>query len=252
MKECNLRGSCEHAETCKAPCQAFIAVHGMNNKGGKQGDALIPVEFRQTTFETARCKETQSSLYRNLGKYIATFKKAFLAERNTKENRLKDWFFYSKETGTGKTETASMLANEFITYAYLRSIYTDDPSAFFRPVFYIDMPALQTLYLKANRGNTPKDIAEEASREYYSRLNRAKVSRFVIFDEMAIRDASEAFRTDIHDVINYRTNNDLTSIFTSNIPMKEMLDMYDKRLYDRIRKYTIEHNFVGESKRGIM
>lgn len=252
MKECNLSGSCEHATTCKAPCQAFIAVHGMNNKGGKQGDALIPVEFRQTTFETSKCRNDQANLYRNLEKYIGTFKKAFLPERNTKETRLKDWFFYSREKGVGKTETASMLANEFITYAYLRSIYNDEPSAFNCPVFYLDMPALQTLYLKANRGNTPKDIAEEASREYYRRLGKAKTHRFVVFDEMAIRDASDAFRTDIHDVINHRTNCDLTSIYTSNVPLKEMADLYDERIYDRIRKYTIEHNFVGESKRGLM
>ncbi|WDS60600.1 DNA replication protein [Bacillus phage BC-7] len=252
MKNCNLRGSCDKAETCKAPCQAFIALHGLNNSGGKQHDCMIPSEYRQTTFETSRSKETQTNTYKQLGRYMKTFKKAFNEEKNSKETRLKDLFFYSSVKGNGKTETSCMLLNEFLTYSYVRSIMTDSPNDFNNPVFFLDMPALQTLYLKANRGNTPRDIAEDASREYYRRLSKAKKSRLVVFDEMAIKDVSDAFRVDIHDLINHRTVENLTSIFTSNLPMKDMLDIYDERLYDRIRRYTIEYLFVGESMRGKM
>lgn len=252
MKNCNLRSSCYKASTCKAPCQAFIALHGLNNKGGKQQDCLIPSEYRQTTFETSRSRETQSNTYSQLASYIKTFKKAFNEERNSKETRLKDLFFYSSVKGNGKTETASMLLNEFLVYSYMRSIITDDPNSFMNPVYFLDMPALQTLYLKANRGNTPKDVAEDASREYYKRLSKAKKARLVVFDEMAIKDVTDAFRVDIHDVINHRTVENLTSIYTSNVPMKEMLDVYDERLFDRIRRYTVEYLFVGESMRGIM
>ncbi|AXF39878.1 DNA replication protein [Bacillus phage vB_BthS_BMBphi] len=252
MKNCNLRSSCDKADTCKAPCQAFIALHGLNNSGGKQHDCLIPSEYRQTTFETARSKGTQSNTYGQLASYIKTFKKAFNEERNSKETRLKDLFFYSKETGTGKTETATMLANEFLTYSYMRSIMLDDPSSFQNPVYFLDMPQLQGLYLKANRGGTPQDIREDASREYYKRLSKAKKARLVVFDEMGLRDVSDAFRGDIHDLINIRTVENLTSVYTSNVPLKEMLDIYDSRLYDRIRRYCIEYNFIGESKRGIM
>ncbi|WDS60547.1 DNA replication protein [Bacillus phage BC-6] len=263
MKNCNLRSSCDKADTCKAPCQAFIALHGLNNSGGKQHDCLIPSEYRQTTFETSRSRETQKHVYDQLGGftdskgiwrdgYIKTFKKAFNEERNSKETRLKDLFFYSSVKGNGKTETATMLANEFLTYSYMRSIMLDDPNSFQNPVFFLDVPALQALYLKANRGGTPQDIKEEASREYFKRLSKAKKSRLVVFDEMAIKDVTESFRLDIHDVINYRTVENLTSIFTSNVPMKDMLDIYDERLYDRIRRYTIEYLFVGESQRGKM
>lgn len=252
MKNCNLRSSCDKAETCKAPCQAFIALHGLNNSGGKQHDCLIPSEYRQTTFETSRSRETQSNTYGQLASYIKTFQKAFNEEKNTKETRLKDLFLYSKETGTGKTETATMLANEFMVYAYMRSIMLDDPNSFQNPVCFLDMPQLQGLYLKANRGGTPQDIREDASREYYKRLSKAKKARLVVFDEMGLRDVSEAFRGDVHDLINHRTVENLTSVYTSNVPLKEMLDIYDQRLYDRIRRYTIEYNFIGESQRGKM
>jgi len=252
MKECNLRNSCDKAKTCNSPCPAFISLHGLNNRGGKQGDALLPSEYRQTTYDTARCRKDQADIYKDLGRYMTTFKKAFNSVRNTTEERLKDLFFYSKETGTGKTETASMLLNEFLMYSYLRSVLKEEPGSFVDPIFFLDMPALQDLYLKANRGNTPREIAEDASREYYRRISKAKKSRFVVFDEMAIRDASDAFRTDIHNLVNHRTGENLTSIYTSNLPMKEMLDIYDQRLYDRIRRYTGEYKFLGESKRGVI
>ncbi|WKV24070.1 DNA replication protein [Bacillus phage PSYJ-YH] len=252
MKTCNLRSNCDKAATCSSPCQAFISLHGLNNSGGKQHDCLIPSEYRQTTFETSRSRETQSNTYGQLASYIKTFKKAFNEERNSKETRLKDLFFYSSVKGNGKTETATMLANEFLVYSYMRSIMLDDPNSFQNPVFFLDVPALQALYLKANRGGTPQDIKEEASREYFKRLSKAKKSRLVVFDEMAIKDVTESFRLDIHDVINYRTVENLTSIFTSNVPMKDMLDIYDERLFDRIRRYTIEYLFVGESMRGKM
>jgi len=252
MKDCLLRETCEKASTCKAPCGAFIQVQGLNGDGGKQHDAGIPSEYKQTTLETSRSRVAQSNVYKNLESYASTFKKAFNVKRNDKESRLKDLFFYSKETGTGKTETASALANEFLVYSYMRSIMLEDPNSFKRPVYFMDMPKLQSLYLKANRGGTPQDIREEASTKYYDMLTKAKYARLVVFDEMALRDVSDAFRGDIHELINHRTVENLTSIYTSNVPLKEMLDIYDQRLYDRIRRYTIEFNFVGESQRGKM
>jgi DNA replication protein DnaC len=227
-------------------------VQGLDGNGGKQHDAGIPSEYKQTTLETSRSKEAQSNVYRNLEEYVKTFKKAFNVKRNDKENRLKDLFFYSKETGTGKTESSCALANEFLHYSYIRSVMLEDPNSFYRPVYFIDMPKLQSLYLKANRGGTPQDIREESSSEYYLMLLKAKKARLCIFDEMALRDVSEAFRGDIHELINHRTVENLTSIYTSNVPLKEMLDIYDQRLYDRIRRYTVEFNFVGESQRGKM
>lgn len=250
MRECILRGSCEKADTCKSPCGAFIQVQGLDGNGGKQHDAGIPSEYKQTTLETARCREAQSNVYRNLEEYVKTFKKAFNVKRNDKENRLKDLFFYSKETGLGKTETACALANEFLHYSYIRSVMLEDPNSFSNPVYFMDMPRLMSLYLKANRGNTPRDIAEEASRDYYNELSKAKKCRIVVFDEMGLRDISEAFCGDIHEVINHRTVNNLTSILTSNISMDELENVYGRRIFDRVRQYCIQMDFLGESKRG--
>lgn len=263
MKDCLLRETCEKASSCHSPCGAFIQVQGLNGDGGKQHDAGIPSEYKQTMLSTSRCRVDQSHVYKNLEGWehperghiqgwTETFKKAFNVKRNDKENRLKDLFFYSKETGTGKTESASALANEFLVYAYMRSIMLKDPNSFAHPVYFMDMTKLQSLYLKSNRGGTPQDVREEASATYYGMISKAKKSRLVVFDEMALRDVSEAFRGDIHELINHRTVENLTSIYTSNVPLKEMLDIYDQRLYDRIRRYTIEFNFLGESKRGKM
>ncbi|MEC3021471.1 DNA replication protein [Bacillus cereus] len=262
MEHCILRGGCSKASTCKSACPAFIQVQGLNGRGGKQGDALVPSEYRATMLNTSRSATSQPHVYRDLlgyikeGKkiegYIKTFKKAYNEIRNTKETRLKDLYFWSLETGTGKTETASAILNEFLAYSYIRSILKDDPSGFVTPVFFLDMPSLQTLYLKFNRGNVPREEAEGAAREYYRRLRIAKKSRLVVFDEMGLRDVSEAFAGDIHDVINYRTVENLTSIYTSNVRLEDIERIYGRRIFDRTRRFTVEYEFYGESMRGKM
>ncbi|AFQ14630.1 DNA replication protein [Bacillus thuringiensis] len=252
MKHCILRGGCSKAASCKSACPAFIQVQGLNGRGGKQGDALVPSEYRATMLNTSRSATTQPHVYGDLNSYIKTFKKAYNEIRSTKETRLKDLYFWSLETGTGKTETASAILNEFLAYSYIRSILKDDPSGFVTPVFFLDMPSLQTLYLKFNRGNVPREEAEGAAREYYRRLRIAKKSRLVVFDEMGLRDVSEAFAGDIHDVINYRTVENLTSIYTSNVRLEDIERIYGRRIFDRTRRFTIAYEFYGESRRGEM
>ncbi|MDA1658842.1 ATP-binding protein [Bacillus cereus group sp. TH153LC] len=250
MNHCILRGGCSKATTCKSACPAFIQVQGLNGRGGKQGDALVPSEYRATMLNTSRSATSQPHVYGDLKSYIKTFKKAYNEIRNTKETRLKDLYFWSLETGTGKTETASAILNEFLAYSYIRSILKDEPEGFVTPVFFMDMPKLQSLYSKGTRPNVPKSEAEPAMREYYRLIRRAKKSRLVVFDEMGLRDVSEAFGQDILDLINARTNENLTSIFTSNVSMDELERIYGRRIFDRVRRWCLPYEFYGESKRG--
>ncbi|MBK5492598.1 DNA replication protein [Bacillus sp. TH13] len=252
MNHCILRGGCSKAATCKSACPAFIQVQGLNGRGGKQGDALVPSEYRATMLNTSRSETSQPHVYGDLKSYIKTFKKAYNEIRNTKETRLKDLYFWSLETGTGKTETASAILNEFLAYSYIRSILKDDPSGFVTPVFFLEMPKLHHLYLKFNRGNVPREEAEAAAREYYRMIRLAKKSRLVVFDEMGLRDISEAFGGDIYELINYRTVENLTSIYTSNIPIDSLEGVYGRRIFDRTRRFCVEYEFYGTSKRGTM
>ncbi|WP_449600347.1 hypothetical protein [Paenibacillus sp. Marseille-Q9583] len=97
----------------------------------------------------------------------------------------------------------------------------------------------------------PDDIAEPASREYYRRLQAAKLTPFVVIDDIGVRDATEGFRGDLHSVINYRVTNAMPTVYTSNVLMDDLATVFDKRLADRIRDMCIEIRFIGESKRGL-
>ncbi|PEO36765.1 ATP-binding protein [Bacillus wiedmannii] len=250
MKSCILRNNCSKASTCKSPCPAYIQLQGINNRGGKQGDALIPSEYKSTTLSTARSRESQTHVYADLDIYKKTFFKAFNTDRYEAIDRLKDMYFFSLETGTGKTETATALLNEFLMYSYVRSVMKEDPEVFVNPIFFLEMPKLQSLYTKANRPSTPKEEAESASREYYRLIRQAKKCRFVVLDEMGLREVSDAFSQDIYDLINKRTVENLTTIYTSNVSMDDLERVYGRRIFDRVRRWTRSYEFIGESMRG--
>jgi DNA replication protein DnaC len=71
-----------------------------------------------------------------------------------------------------------------------------------------------------------------------------------VLDDIGLRSASEAFRSYVHAIVNYRTANGLPTVFTSNLPIEEMAQVFDARLYDRMRDMCAVLHFNGESHRG--
>lgn len=68
---------------------------------------------------------------------------------------------------------------------------------------------------------------------------------------IGVRGATEAFRSYLHAIINYRTTNGLPTVYTSNLPIEDMAQVFDDRLYDRMRDQCAVLHFEGGSKRGI-
>ncbi|PAE09714.1 DNA replication protein, partial [Niallia circulans] len=120
-----------------------------------------------------------------------------------------------------------------------------------QPAYMLDVNAWQTLFNEFNRSNIPADIGEEASRQYYRQMQAAKTAPFAVLDDIGVRNATEAFRGDLHAVINARVTNGLPTVYTSNLPLAEMERVFDARLYDRMRDQCAELVFVGGSKRGM-
>jgi DNA replication protein DnaC len=244
---CVLAGRCKLANStaCNRNCPAFIAMHGHSGKGGRIANANTPADYRLLTLANSPAREGQAKVYATLEKYAATF------ERQFDENapRIKSLFLWSESPGTGKTTSAVALLNSYIIANYLGSLKRNR-QALQRPAFMLDVNEWQTLYNEFNRSNIPADIAEPASREYYRRMQQAKQTPFVVCDDLGVRQASEAFRADLHSIINHRTVNGLPSIFTSNLPMEEMANIFDSRLFDRVKDMCASIHFPGSSKRG--
>ncbi|WP_342480461.1 hypothetical protein NST07_25950 [Paenibacillus sp. FSL L8-0340] len=113
------------------------------------------------------------------------------------------------------------------------------------------MNAWQTLFLGFNRSHVPAETAEPLAAEYYAIERRVKAAPFAVLDDIGVRSATEAFRADLHSIVNHRVANALPTVYTSNVLLADLAQVFDARLADRIREQCVEISFVGESKRGL-
>jgi DNA replication protein DnaC len=244
---CILSSRCKIANSaqCNRTCGHFIALHGLSSNGGRLANANAPIDYKLLTLANSPARANQAQVYATIEKYVATFERQFEPDGN----RIKSLYLFSESPGTGKTTTAIAVMNEWIIANYLgakkRGIQVP-----LVPAYFLDCNDWQTLFNEFNRSNVPREVAEPASREYYRRMNAAKRAPFVVIDDLGVRDATTAFRGDLHSVINHRTTNALPSVFTSNLPIEEMAVVFDSRLYDRVRDQCAVLAFGGESKRG--
>ena len=246
LNERNTKG----CANCPPTCSHRIALEGLNGKGGRLASAGVPSEYRHLTVSNSPAKETQAKAYETIERYITDFNGSL--------------YLYSKATGTGKTTSASAVLNTYIIENYLGALKRgEQPSQ--KPAYFLDVNEWQTIFNGFNRRNIPQDVAEQYSRPYYSMMERAKHAPFAVLDDIGVRSASEAFRGDLHTIINYRVTNGLPTVYTSNIPLVnktppnervealkpyDLYDVFDVRLLDRVRDNCEVLHFEGKSKRG--
>jgi DNA replication protein DnaC len=264
---CVLSGRCKlaNSDACNRNCPAFIAMHGHSGKGGRIANANTPADYRLLTLANSPAREGQAKVYRIVDKIAESYDRQFEdvfeervndliekgeargeAERNA---RIKSIYLWSTNSGTHKTTTAIAAMNEFIIANYLGSLKRNR-QADQQAAYFLDVTELQELFNGFNRHGVSREITEPISIEYYRIIAKAKKAPMTVFDDLGIRGVTDAFRGDLHALINHRYANALPSIYTSNYPLKEMAQKLDGRLYDRIRDFCVELHHEGESKRG--
>lgn len=258
-RNCILRHPCTLADSpvCNPLCPSFIGMHGRNGRGGRIANANVPREYTSVTLQTAVFRDEQPEAYRRLTDIARSFTRQFSdvtaqleSEGKTAEQiRIKSVYLYSAETGTGKTTAAAALLNEWIV-AHFVGCRTRKLAPSERPAYFLDVNEWQTLYNTFNRRGVPQDMAEKAAAEFYRQMEYARLAPYAVLDDIGVRDATEGFRGDLHTVINYRAANGLPTVYTSNIPLETMEDVFDRRLYDRMRDMCVVIPFEGKSKRG--
>lgn len=249
-KNCILSAQCTLADTakCNARCPSFISCHGYNGAGGRVGAANVPADYRRLTLANSPARAGQEAAYKLAEPYVQTFTRQF--GDDAQNERIKSLYLYSESPGTGKTTLASALIHEWVIRHYIGSIQRNG-QPLERPAYFCDVNAWQTLFLGFNRSHVPQATAEPLAAEYYAIEQRTKSAPFAVLDDIGVRSASEAFRADLHSVINHRVANGLPTVYTSNVMLADLAQVFDARLADRIREQCVEIRFVGESKRGL-
>jgi DNA replication protein DnaC len=239
---CILAGRCKLANTdaCNRSCGHFIAMMGYSGKGGRIANANTPADYRLLTLATSPARESQAKIYGTLEKYTQTFDRQFEADGS----RIKSLYLWSESPGTGKTTTAIAVLNEWLIAHYLGSLKRNRQAAQ-TAAYFLDVNAFQTDYNLATMTND-----DAAMGSIKATIQRAQQAPFAVLDDIGLRSASEAFRSYVHAIVNYRTANGLPTIFTSNLPIEEMAVVFDARLQDRMRDMCAVLHFGGESKRG--
>src|SRR5699024_5892868 len=91
---------------------------------------------------------------------------------------------------------------------------------------------------------------DDAMKRIGAKIKRTQDAPFAVVDDIGVRPATEAFRSYVHAVINHRVTNRMPTVYTSNLAMRQMADVFDDRLYDRIRDQCADIHFAGGSRRG--
>src|SRR5699024_76048 len=216
---------------CNQQCGASIAVQARYEAAG------IPEGYRGIYMDDNPVSESQTKVFEALDKYVETF--------HNPEVRIKNVFLYSSNVGTGKTHTAISLLNEYIRRRFL--MYAKEGRQIPETIgYFLDVTAWQNEYNMAAMSGDQNGMAKIASD-----IKRLSEIEMVVFDDIAVRSVSEALGGYIHTIINARNVAGLPTIFTSNIPMEDVNQVFDKRTYEQERYMTVQLHFGGESKRGI-
>src|SRR5690606_20660486 len=226
--------------SCPPTCPHYIAMYGLSGTGGRIGAANLPADYRNITLNNSPARASQSKVYGMLDAYVSTFKRQF----DDNAERIKSLYLYSESPGTGKTTTAAALLNAWLVEHYLGSLKRNR-QPLQQPAYFLDVNELQTKYNLATMTSDEREL-DEVKRT----MRRCMDVPFLVMDDVGIRSASESFKSIVHAIINARTTGNKPTVFTSNLPIEEMRNVFDARLYDRMRDQCLEIPFIGKSFRG--
>lgn len=226
--------------SCSKFCQHRIAMSGYDGNGGAIGAASVPKDYRHLNAMNSPLRESNAQITKIVDAYIKTFKRQLSGG-----DRVKSLYLWSENPGTGKTTTAATVMNEWLAINYLYKA-SEGKHVDLLATYFLDVNELQTRY---NLATMMRD--EGGIEKVGEAIKRAQTADFVVLDDVGVRDSTEAFTAYIHSIINARTTAALPTIYTSNLPMEDMAEIFSERTYDRIRDQCVAVPFKGESKRGI-
>lgn len=166
---------------------------------------------------------------------------SFIALNTFKENIVEHvdkgegLYIWSSNTGNGKTSWACKIMGHYFRKIAFTSGLENEGLYIYLPTFLDD--------LRNSYSNSSPDFEEE--------LEMVKQCRLLIIDDIGAERVTEWVRERIVSIINTRTANGLSTIYTSNLSLKGLTDkLGDDRISSRIRGSVQEINLLGKDNRG--
>ncbi len=230
---------------CNELCYPYVRFHGEKGNGGVQGVANIPKAYRRSLASNLPFKDDNPGAYKTVSIY------AKKPDKMVDDNKGLYLFGIPNKTnpkgcGNGKTTAATAILNEYLIARVILDVKKerriDDV-----PGLFVNASKFQNLFNSQFRGT--KEMQEQATEKYYRFKKLMTRVPLLVLDDIGIRDATEAFRNEFHEVIDDRVNEEIPTIYTSNVPIYDLARILDERIASRIDGTTIPVGFKGEDKR---
>lgn len=224
----------------------YIFLYGTDGNGGLWKTRNVPAKYSDCLLETLPFQQENPTAYATVVKYVENIQHyvheksvgLFLYSKPTAENRF--------GTGTGKTHSAITILNEYLLERVKQHV-TGQSKITDNPVYFCKSTDLQTLFNSQFRGTA--DMQQAASAKYYAVKNRVKSVDLLILDDVATKATSDAYTEELYEIIDHRATEELTTVFTSNIPINEVADLLGDRIASRVEGMTVPVVFTGVDHR---
>lgn len=144
----------------------------------------------------------------------------------------KSLYIYSKICGNGKTSWASKIMLSYFNKTWAMN-------SFIKKGIYVYTPELLN-QIKSQYLNN-----ESITNDLY----QIKNTNLLILDDIGITDLSNNDLNNLLDIIDYRINNNKSTIFTSNLDKEDLLKKYGGRLTSRVYNNSIQVELKGFDRR---
>lgn len=229
---------------CDIKCYPLVLLEGFDGKGGFIGGSNIPKKYLNNMpynlpikNDNPRTHEIVMRFLNNITKNIRRGTGLYLYSLPSKENPF--------GTGTGKTTTATALANYYIRRRIIEHVKREYEITN-NPVLFLSGAEFQNTFNAQFSGSY--GLKEAAAVKFQNRKDMAMKCELLILDDIATR-GGDTFLNHLFEIIDYRVTAELSTIFTSNVAMQDLGGILGDRIASRIDGACVPLPFSGRDHR---